>query len=111
MSDFLVKSERQRAQFDLYQLQTYTEQYFTENGSYPSNTNLICSTCQVSEEYDFSIATGGTGNNVYVLKATPKSTSTQKNDDDCYTMIINAATEQSNKDKNDDALDSSKCWI
>ncbi|MDD1784325.1 type IV pilin protein [Enterovibrio sp. ZSDZ35] len=111
LSNFLVKSERQRAQFDLYQLQTYTEQHFTETASYPTTASLVCSTCQVSEEYDFTITTGGTGNNIYILKATPKATSSQKNDDECYTMIINAVTEQSNVDKDGDPLNSSKCWI
>ncbi|WP_407331243.1 type IV pilin protein [Enterovibrio sp. 27052020O] len=113
MGNYLIKSERSRVQVDLYQLQVHTEQFFTENSwSYPDDTTLICSKCKVSEEYDFSIDTSGTGNNAYVIKAKPKATSRQDNDTDCHTMAINAASEQVNFKKDGVGIsDNSKCWI
>ncbi|MGF1708771.1 type IV pilin protein [Enterovibrio baiacu] len=107
-SNYLIQAERSRVQTDLYQLQVWVEQQYTATSTYPST--IECARCQVSEEYTFSIDKSGVGNDVYKIKATPKSTSNQKNDTDCYTMIINAASEQSNKSKDGTTLDSSKCW-
>ncbi|OEE69013.1 prepilin-type N-terminal cleavage/methylation domain-containing protein [Enterovibrio norvegicus FF-33] len=113
MGSYLVKSERSRVQVDLYQLQVHTEQFFTENNwTFPDNKKLICSKCKVSEEYDFSIDTSGTGNSAYVINAKPKSTSRQDNDKDCHTMAINAASEQLNFKKDGAGIsDNNKCWI
>ncbi len=109
---YLIKSERSRAQVDLYQLQTHTEQTYTATGSYPDNNSLVCAKCQVSDDYDFSITTGGSGSNVYKIQAKPKSTSRQDKDTDCHTMVINAASEQSNLTKQGVAIaDNGKCWI
>ncbi|WP_232314499.1 type IV pilin protein [Grimontia marina] len=112
VGDYLIKSERSRVQVDLYQLQTHTEQTFTSTGSYPTNTTLVCTKCQVSDDYDFSITIGGSGNNVYKIQAKPKSTSRQDKDTDCHTMVINAASEQLNFKKDASAIsDNGKCWI
>ncbi|WP_240671790.1 type IV pilin protein [Enterovibrio baiacu] len=110
-SNYLIQAERSRVQTDLYQLQVWVEQQYTAKSVYPSE--IKCTRCQVSDEYTFTIDIdkSGTGNDVYKIKATPKSTSNQKNDTDCYTMIINAASEQSNKSKDGTTLDSSKCWV
>lgn len=113
LGKYLIKSERNRVQMDLYQLQVHTEQYFTENNwTYPSDTTLVCAKCQVSEEYDFSIDTSGSGNNAYIIKAKPKSTSIQDNDSECHTMAINSASEQLNFSSDGSAIrDNAKCWI
>ncbi|MGF1770469.1 type IV pilin protein [Enterovibrio makurazakiensis] len=105
---YVIKSERSRVQTDLYQLQVWVEQQYTIGGAYPAAIN--CTSCQLSDEYTFSIEVGGTGNNAYKLKATPKATSKQKNDTDCYIMVINAGSEQSNQNKDGVALNN-KCWI
>lgn len=107
-SNYLIQAERNRVQTDLYQLQVWVEQQYTATSTYPST--IECTRCQVSEEYTFSIDKSGAGNDVYKIKAAPKSTSNQKNDTECYMMIINAASEQSNASKDGTALDSSKCW-
>ncbi|KKD62540.1 hypothetical protein RN22_00030 [Grimontia sp. AD028] len=111
VGNYLLKSERSRVQMDLYQLQTHVEQVFTATKSYPNSNSLICSKCQVSEEYDFSI-TLGSDNDAYRIQAKPKSTSRQDKDTDCHTMAINAASEQLNFKKDASAIsDNDKCWI
>ncbi|WP_325891822.1 type IV pilin protein [Grimontia sp. NTOU-MAR1] len=111
VGEYLVKSERSRVQVDLYQLQTHAEQTFTATGSYPTDTTLVCTKCQVSDEYNFSITTGGSGSDVYKIKATPKTTSRQDKDTDCHTMVINAASEQYNFKKDGSTIaNNGDCW-
>lgn len=109
MSDQLIKSGRSRAQTDLYQLQMWIEQQYTSEGSYPST--IECSTCQLSDKYNYSIVVGSSANNAYQIKATPNTTSIQKNDTECYTMVINAVSEQSNQSKDGTNVSNDKCWI
>ncbi len=106
--NYIIKTERKRAQLDLYQYQVYAEQYFTLNNAYPSDL-ASCSNCEVSEEYIYSIDNTGSGDDIYVLKATPYTTR-QKTDSDCYTMVINAASTQSNE-KNGTQLSNTNCWL
>ena len=108
-SQHLIKAERKRAQTDLYQLKIWTEQEFTEKGEYPSE--IACSLCELSDEYNYSIEAGSDQNNQYKLKATPKTTSIQNNDKECHTMIINTASEKSNISKDGTALENEFCWI
>ncbi|WP_244556610.1 type IV pilin protein [Enterovibrio nigricans] len=108
VSEFLIESERRRAQTDLYQLQIWAESEYTANGSYPGLVN--CSFCELSDQYNFAIDNTGAGNNAYILSATPKSTSYQNNDDKCHTMRINAASTQTNI-KGTTTLDPANCWI
>lgn len=112
LSDHLIKSERARAQTDLYQLKIWAEQEYTSKGKYPSSdSGDACSNCDLSKKYDYSIASKGSGNNAYIIKAKPNETSIQKNDTKCYTMIINAASEKSNKNKDGSAGNNNGCWI
>ncbi len=106
--NYIIKTERKRAQLDLYQYQVYAEQYFTLNNTYPKKLD-DCSSCEVSTEYTYAINISGSGDNAYVLEATPKTTR-QKTDSDCYTMVINAASAQSNK-KGNSPLSNANCWL
>lgn len=106
-TDHLIKAGRSRAQTDLYQLKMWAEQEFTSKGKYP--TNIECSICDLSDKYTYSITSGTGANNAYIIKATPNTTSIQKNDTECYIMVINAASEQSNEGKTGGNTD--KCWI
>lgn len=109
MSDQLIKSGRSRAQTDLYQLKMWVEQEFTSKGTYPDN--ISCSICDLSDKYTYLIVHGSSGNNAYEIKAIPNTTSIQKNDTECYIMIINAASEQSNLSKDGNNASNDKCWI
>lgn len=112
VSHYLIKSERSRVQTDLYQLQLHAEQFYTLNGNYPDNASLICGKCQVSDEYTFSIIAGSGDSNVYIIKATPKTTSLQHDDTECYSMAVNAAFMKLNYSVGGmEITDNSKCWI
>ncbi|MFD2179801.1 type IV pilin protein [Veronia pacifica] len=107
-TNHLVKAERNRAQTSLYQLQVWAEQHYTENNTYPNAVN--CSRCQLSEEYNFSINNSGSGDNAYIITATPKQDSRQQKDE-CYALIINAVSETSNKDSDNNDIVNDRCWI
>lgn len=98
------KAERSGAQSSLYQLQIWLEQQFTQNGSYP--TTLSCDDCQLSAQYDYAITLSA--NAPYQLSATPKASSAQQSDE-CYRFVLNGLAEQSNTDKQGNAVTAS-CW-
>lgn len=108
LNDHLIKTHRSRAQSDLYQLKIWIEQQYTSNGKYP--TQILCSNCDLSKKYSYSIEKGNGNNSAYKIKATPK-TSFQKQDSQCYTMIINAASETFNQAEDGKTLNSDQCWI
>ncbi len=109
-SAYIIKSERKRALTELYQLHFFIEGYYTlNNATYPDDLSE-CVLCDLSTHYLFSLNKNGTGNNSFVLSATPKTAQQQK-DTDCYTLKLNAAFETSNQDKDGNVINNEKCWF
>lgn len=106
--NYIITTERKRAQLDLFQLQVFVEQAYTANDVYPDAINTT--DFDLSKEYVYAIDKSGNGRDAYVLSATPKSASRQVNDV-CYAFLINAASDQSNKDKAGGAINKTDCWL
>ncbi|OEF28583.1 type IV pilin protein [Vibrio rumoiensis] len=112
--DHVLKSHRASAMTDMMKIQLALEQHRTQNGSYDytivDNTTGECDSnlgCQNdTDRYKLSIVSGGSGINLYTIKATPQSTVGQTNDK-CGTLAMNAASVGSAKKDN---VEVDGCW-
>ena len=103
--EHIYKTERYKAQLDLYKLQLWMEQKFTQEGQYP--TQILCAECELSKLYDYSIQIDHDGAK-FELAATPKTNSSQQNDE-CFTQLLNQASVQSNRSKTGKIIEVN-CW-
>ncbi|MGF1738103.1 type IV pilin protein [Photobacterium satsumensis] len=88
-----MKGYRSQAMADLMKIQLTLEEQFTKNNSYAFNvvSGGTCSFCESNlDRYKLSIDSSGSGENRYIIAATPQSTSGQ-NKDICKTLSLNAA--------------------
>ncbi|PSW24277.1 prepilin-type N-terminal cleavage/methylation domain-containing protein [Photobacterium swingsii] len=104
----IEKSRRIEAQTGLIELHLWAEQYYTENTTYPSSTDLSagnpqCTSCSLSDEYTFSINNSGTGTQRFILKAVVKTTGLQKGDP-CKSLTIDASGAKKGSPS------SAECW-
>lgn len=95
----VLKSHRSSVMSDMMKIQLELEQHRTQNGSYDytiiDNTAGTCDSslgCQTdTDRYKFSITSGASGINLYVIKATPQSALGQDKDK-CGTLEMNAGS-------------------
>ncbi|AJR09765.1 type IV pilin protein [Photobacterium gaetbulicola] len=103
--EHFLKSHRSRAMTDLIKVQLKLEEQYTKNNSYLFNivSGGSCSFCESApDRYKFTIDSSGSGENLYIIKATPQRESGQ-NKDSCKTLTLNAAGIGK-------ATGSGKCW-
>lgn len=100
----VLKSHRSSVMSDMMKIQLELEQHRTQSGSYDytiiDNTAGTCDSslgCQTdTDRYKFSITSGASGINLYVIKATPQSALGQDKDK-CGTLEMNAGSVGSSK--------------
>ena len=88
-----LKGYRSQAMADLMKIQLTLEEQFTKNSSYSFGlvSGGTCSFCESNPaRYKLSIDSSGTGENRYIIAATPQATSGQDKDS-CKTLSLNAA--------------------